>query len=250
MNFVPPLRENSTTREPIDLSVTPTMADTLDAYRIASMEYRRLAGGNPGMPWIMEVPVPFTLIILAACLIPIGLGAGFSAMADAGLISEHLAVPLSGWILNGYLIFGFGVLPALVVWSNRGAVRERLTVTRPDLEWGRVPTRLRFGAGFVEIETLARRSHWPVSSCLSVAETTDQFVMLLNESIVSIPKRDLDPPSLSAFRSWATDYGQSPRKMRLRMRRPLRWAGLWLLGGGVMIAGMVWITHLIFRSIP
>jgi hypothetical protein len=251
MNFVPPVHESPTTREPVELSVTPNLADTLDAYRIASMEYRRLAGGNPGMAWILESPVPFILIILATCLVPFGLGEGFSALATACRIPAYLAVSMSGWVFNGFVILGFGVLPALVVWANRGALRETLTITRPDLQLRvPIPTRIRFGAGFVEVETLARRSYWPVSACLSLVETADQFVLLLNENIVPIPKRDLDPTTLPAFHSWMADYDRLPRKMRLAMRHPLRVAALCMLGGGVVIAGMMWMTHHIFKSIP
>jgi hypothetical protein len=34
------------------------------------------------------------------------------------------------------------------------------------------------------------------------------------------------------------------------MRHPLRVAALCMLGGGVVIAGMMWMTHHIFKSIP
>jgi hypothetical protein len=223
----------------LDLSYATSMSEEVEAHLLAEREYRRLSHpkglGAPGLVAAAVLPLFAFLPGYARDAWLFWTGQPSLSPAAFGYFTTFVAL---GWLLP------LNVVPAFLVsipWLRRAAMRRRLGTARPELRYGTVPTVLRLGPGAVEVASLGRRQHWPRFSCLSLLETTAQFVLLLDETVVTIPKHALDWPQRVDFRAWASAAGLAPRYVATPPRH-----GTVVAAGAILLAGVIAMS---FRAV-
>jgi hypothetical protein len=222
----------------LDLAYATSMDEAVEAHLLAAAEYRRLSYPKGlGSPELIVAGLLPLLIFLP------------SELPDAWQhwLSQQLLPPDTDRYFYVFALLGWRLpivlAPAFIPWLRRVVTRRRLGVARPELRRGAVPTALRLGPGSVEVTSLGRRRHWPPFSCLSLIETTAQYVLLLDEAVVPIPKHALDWPQRADFRAWASSAGLTPRYVITPPRQRVVIA-VTVVGLAVCIAVSLWLARL------